>query len=289
MSVLVKNICKMVYPGLEKMQETILFRSLGDQEDRQRVGCGFMFKPDITRDETDSLFSTYAIVYVLRGEGTYIGPDGISRPMAGGTLFQRFPGIRHSTVLNPSSNWAECFLDFGPGFYDMLKRIRVVRPEEYTLQLKGNFRIEQTIYRYLKHLEKAEERELPGLSLEMMQYAASLLQQAREGSPDHYWGRVEKSCRDFALLTSRRVDLKEYCRQNGWGYEKFRKSFVEKMGISPKHYLIQRRIDEACRLLRSNRHSVKEIAEILGYSSPFEFSAQFKRVTGVSPREFGRK
>ncbi|MDC7241323.1 MAG: AraC family transcriptional regulator, partial [Spirochaetales bacterium] len=44
--------------------------------------------------------------------------------------------------------------------------------------------------------------------------------------------------------------------------------------------------DEACRLLRTGRLSVKETAQKLGYRSPYEFSAQFRRFTGWSPRDY---
>ncbi len=285
---MVKIICKMVYPGIDGIEEKLLFRSLGDQNRRQRLGCGFMFKEGVTQDEKDSVFSTYALVYVIRGRGEYTGPDNIVRPLRKGTLFQRFPGVLHSTILDPQSQWAECFMDFGPELFHSLQLLRAVNPEEFTLEIRDGGRVEHAFFYYLQELERAEERDLPRLSLEMMHFAASLIQQGRQEQKDFHWGMVEQSCRDFGLLAAERVDLREYCRQNGWGYEQFRKSFTRKMGISPKHYLIQRRVDEACRLLRSYRYSVKEVASLLGYSSPFEFSAQFKKVTGFSPSQFGR-
>ena len=48
----------------------------------------------------------------------------------------------------------------------------------------------------------------------------------------------------------------------------------------------QYRIKEAVELIRSNDHSLKEIAFITGFSSPTSFSRSFSNVHGISPREF---
>ena len=135
-------------------------------------------------------------------------------------------------------------------------------------------------------LETVPERELPLLSLELLQFGASLLQRVKTEESDLLWIMVEKSCRDLSRRCAERLDLKGYCRENGWGYESFRKAFVKKMGISPGQYLIQRRIDEACRLLRGGRFSIKEISSRLGYTTPYEFSSQFRRITGWSPSAY---
>ena len=60
--------------------------------------------------------------------------------------------------------------------------------------------------------------------------------------------------------------------------------FKKEMGVSPKDFIVKRRIEKACKLLLEM--NVKETANALGYSDPFQFSKQFKMHTGFSPKNY---
>lgn len=66
----------------------------------------------------------------------------------------------------------------------------------------------------------------------------------------------------------------------------FRKRFRDEVGGSPHDYIIQRRVEEAKRLLRQRDKSIIDIALDLGFSSSQYFATVFKRKTGVSPKQF---
>ena len=66
----------------------------------------------------------------------------------------------------------------------------------------------------------------------------------------------------------------------------FRRLFSDAYGISPKEYLIRRRIDYAKTLLRSGQFAVSEVARLSGYAEPCHFSREFTRRVGVSPVKF---
>lgn len=65
--------------------------------------------------------------------------------------------------------------------------------------------------------------------------------------------------------------------------------FREQVGLSPLQYHLQLRIERARQLLELTRHPIQAIADRVGFDSPFYFSAQFKRQTGVSPRDYRRQ
>lgn len=62
--------------------------------------------------------------------------------------------------------------------------------------------------------------------------------------------------------------------------------FREHLGISARNYWIRRKMLAAEYMLKNTTLLVKEIAFRLGYSSLFHFSAEFKKSSGYSPREF---
>ena len=66
----------------------------------------------------------------------------------------------------------------------------------------------------------------------------------------------------------------------------FRRLFASCYGMSPKEYIVSRRISYAKGLLASGDFSVSEVALLCGYSEPCHFSREFTRRVGVSPREY---
>lgn len=56
-------------------------------------------------------------------------------------------------------------------------------------------------------------------------------------------------------------------------------------GITLEHYIINQKIERAKELLFYNELNLTQIADRLGYSSVAHLSAQFKKVTGMTPSE----
>lgn len=82
------------------------------------------------------------------------------------------------------------------------------------------------------------------------------------------------------------LSVEELSRICGISVAYFRRIFTEKFGISPKEYIINRRIDYAKKLLLSEQFSVSEVAEMCGYAEPCHFSREFSKRTGVSPNKY---
>ena len=62
--------------------------------------------------------------------------------------------------------------------------------------------------------------------------------------------------------------------------------FKKKMGISPQEYLMQCRLNSACRLLEDTDIPIQEIARKVGYDNPLTFSKTFKTHYGVGPKAY---
>lgn len=62
--------------------------------------------------------------------------------------------------------------------------------------------------------------------------------------------------------------------------------FKEHMGVSPKSWSNNLRLQQARKLLLSNSDSINHVARQVGYEDPSQFTKYFKRNMGCSPREF---
>lgn len=65
--------------------------------------------------------------------------------------------------------------------------------------------------------------------------------------------------------------------------------FKAKMGVSPQEYLMQCKLQHACKLLIETSLPIQEIARQVGYDNPLTFSKTFKTFYGLSPRNYRLK
>ena len=67
----------------------------------------------------------------------------------------------------------------------------------------------------------------------------------------------------------------------------FARQFKASTGLAPHQYLISRRIERAQHLLRADGElGLAEVALRVGFSDQSQFSRHFKRILGVTPRQF---
>lgn len=84
----------------------------------------------------------------------------------------------------------------------------------------------------------------------------------------------------------RDVSVEEIAAFCGLNRSYFGKVFRETMGESPQAFLLHYRMARAAQLLKETRLSVGEIAQQVSYDNQLHFSRAFKKVHGISPREY---
>jgi AraC-like DNA-binding protein len=75
----------------------------------------------------------------------------------------------------------------------------------------------------------------------------------------------------------------QICGYVGMSIQHFNRIFSSYMHCSPINYFLRKKMDWSANLLKTTSLSVKEIAYMLGYNSPYHFSNQFKSHFSVSP------
>jgi AraC-like DNA-binding protein len=71
-----------------------------------------------------------------------------------------------------------------------------------------------------------------------------------------------------------------------YDYPYLSRLFSEVEGITIEQYIINQKIEKAKELLVYDELNISELADELGYSSVAHLSAQFKKVTGMTPSQF---
>ena len=62
--------------------------------------------------------------------------------------------------------------------------------------------------------------------------------------------------------------------------------FSRHLGVSPREFIINYRMDKACELLKNPLLNIGDIARSVGYEDQLQFSKTFKKVKGTAPSHF---
>ncbi|MBO7745905.1 AraC family transcriptional regulator [Paenibacillus sp. MWE-103] len=100
--------------------------------------------------------------------------------------------------------------------------------------------------------------------------------------------------RELLRLVASRQELEErellrYAAEAGLKRSRFYALFREETGLSPKHYMMLRKLQRIKCDLRQSDASITQIAEKYGYSSIHVLSKNFRKHIGVTPSEYRRQ
>ena len=101
-----------------------------------------------------------------------------------------------------------------------------------------------------------------------------IVQQAAEFIREHH-------ATDFSIIDVARVV--------GRSDRHIRQHFKETLGVSPRRYLLQYRIQKAQHLIEFSDYPLKEIADVVGFKTVHHFTRAFHDVCGETPGEWRRK
>ena len=106
--------------------------------------------------------------------------------------------------------------------------------------------------------------------------------------PEHRLARAQLDALWEAIngSISQNWSVEEMARRMRLSSAQFRRVVTNHHGMTPQEILTRLRISRTKELLRRTDYSLEQIADQVGYDSPFSLSRVFKRNTGISPRDF---
>ena len=252
------------------------------------LSCGIIAKHGTGWDRQGQPTDHYSVVWCLRGHGRYHDATGKIWELGPGDLFHRFTDRPHDNELDPDGEWIEAFIGFGAPLGEALVAMRAIDPAQPVRHIGINLILLRSLMHHRDALVDANDLDLPlhlGRLVALHQELLAQTSHVSEHQPHD--SALDKACR--RLAHEKHVSLHALAHDCDLSYERFRKVFRARMGVSPHDYRIRRRIDLACTALHTDDRPVQDIAHDLGYANPFQFSAQFKRIVGVSPTIFRQR
>jgi len=258
----------------------------------QRVRVGSPYPP--AQHPLDHHFSwsegrilhTYTIVYITEGSGFFESAPLMRRiRVRAGTVFVLFPGEWHRYAPDPLTGWVENWIECSGPAFDLAMTLGIINPKKPVFRIG----LDPNLILAFDHCHSLAQRNAPAHQAALSTlglHILALLEQAGQSSNRIHRETNNMIGRAHMLITERfdqPLKMRELVRELKVGYSQFRQIFKKNTGMTLKQYHLQVRMQKAQNLLTNTSKTVKEISELLGFTSPYHLSKQFKTLTGFAP------
>ena len=270
------------------MQEKLLYqyiREIGFLDSCRLLDCGreHCLPDKITSSEEIKKISLHVI---MSGKGVICYDGGKETELYAGDLFVLLPGMTYSHYPNKNTPWVYFWIDLeGKRVEETLKMIGINISHPYMKSIK-NSRIAEYIENIIFNYESNgyfNFKDVGNFYLIM----GELIEKACEKHES--LSREEFLIKDaLRFIGNNKPDIKvmEIASNLGIHPNYLAMVFKNELGVSPKNYLINRRMKLALNLIEEKDMTIKEVAEKTGYSNQLQFSKAFRKHFGCSPTEY---
>jgi AraC-like DNA-binding protein len=99
--------------------------------------------------------------------------------------------------------------------------------------------------------------------------------------------KERRSLKEFMNANfSKPLSIEDYAYLTGRSLSSFRRDFIVQFGVSPKSWLIEKRLENAKQLLTRNHTNVSSVAIETGYENISHFVKAFHKRYGIPPKQF---
>lgn len=240
-----------------------------------------------------ALRNHFLLHFILKGKG--ILQLGAQRyPVKAGQAFLITPNNPATYYADEKNPWSYAWVEF-----DGLKAAEYITrtglsPESPVYipcvpKLKDTMPAEQILLHMLAHHEESSLYLISHLYLlldSMMKYSKTEAKERPGTLKDFYMKEAIHYMEEHYKENISIEHLADWC---GLNRTYFSKLFKESLEITPQEFLMKYRMSKACELLSKTNLPVNEVAAAISYQNPLHFSRAFKKIYGVSPREWRGK
>ncbi len=243
----------------------------------------YYFKPQGGR-----VLDEFQLVYIEKGSGYFESQSIPRQRIEAGTIIILFPGERHSYAPSEQDGWSEYWIGFrgrvaerivSAGFFDRRNALLKIGISNSLISLYKD------AIRIADKESMGSQQLLAGIVTHILGHVLYRNRNYGEGT-----NRTEEIINDARQLMRERVHhslrAEDISDSLGVGYSWFRQSFKRFTGISPAQYISRILISRAKEMLVSEHQTISEIAYQLGFESVGQFSTLFRKIEGITPRQF---
>lgn len=228
----------------------------------------------------------YLIHYIISGTGYYrIGRH--THQLRAGDTFLVYPNTEVVYNAAEADPWEYAWVGFTGSDASMILKATDFTPENPFIK---NTPLGDDIHRQILHIYDARGNEFEH-AVEMTGRLYTMLALFMHGathsdSKNSANSYVQKGIEFISSNYSYPITVEDIADYVGVSRSHLFRSFETVLGQSPKEYLTDFRMKQACYLLEHSALSITAIANSLGFDNSLYFSKTFHKQKGLSPKEF---
>jgi AraC family transcriptional regulator, arabinose operon regulatory protein len=234
--------------------------------------------------------STTLLIVCLAGRGWFRLAAGPAQPVTPGTVVWLPAQQAHAYGATEKEPWTIEWVHFQGEEVDSWRNLLGIPLEGGALSLAPSLAGELRVGQVWAHLDHGYTPANLAAAGGILRYA--LARAAKKGlMADGQRSAAERVAASVVWMKSRLAEplrLAELANHSGLSVPHYTVLFRRHTGFTPIDWFIRLRIQWACELLDTCQCSVGEIARQTGFSDPYYFTRCFRRVVGVSPRQYRR-
>lgn len=235
---------------------------------------------------TERRMPDYAAVFVEKGRGTLTTEQSGTQEVVGPALFWLFPNQLHSYGPDKNTTWIERWALFRGSLVDEFRHKGVLNPSQ-PLVMPVNFsEIARTFSSLHSEMLKRDAIGWASAAATIHRLVVQMAMQltiSKSTDVERQRSRLANLIEEGALGN---MNIEELADELDMSPATLRRKCVAILGMAPKHYQLQLRIDRAKELLASTHKSIEDIAISVGYEDSFYFSRLFFKREHRSPTDF---
>lgn len=233
---------------------------------------------------------------IVAGRG-WFESDGKRYTCSAGDTFVILPGCQISYEADAVHPWQYVWAAFSSRENERLLSAIGVTDECCVIRGEPDIRLLEA-YRLLQEaLQESAYPQLANLQAAgQMQLLLHRLGLANTGrlkpevpGPSSMERQISRAISWFQLQYAQPLSINHIARSLGYHRTHLSKMFRVVTGLSPIQYLLRIRMERAAQLLQEGELSVKQVASFVGYNDALYFSKQFRKWSGQSPSEYGKR
>ena len=232
----------------------------------------------------------YLIHHIVSGKGTY-KVNGRQYQLQSGDTFLVYPYTEILYFADDKEPWEYYWVGFSGSdtatilhATDFSIETPVIRHNHYGDKIKKNI---ISIYnaRGNEMIHTVQMTGLLYITLALFIKGSTTVRKREETSLTYTQKAIEYICYHYSYPISIE-DVAEYV---GISRSHLFRCFQRHMEISPKDYLTNYRLRQACQLLKESNLSITSIAKSVGFENNLYFSKAFHKKKGITPSDYARK
>lgn len=152
-----------------------------------------------------------------------------------------------------------------------------------------NGRIGRLIEEMYAEFEQKQAGYIEILRCKLIEILITMMRNMQTGSEAED-GSIEGHMVSFVLENYMNpVRLGQLAKETNYSLPYLSRIFRERFGMTFEQFLQKTRVEQSCRLLANSDKKVTEIAGCVGYTDQKSFTAVFKKIMGMTPRDYRKK